>query len=111
MLGTREAGETGCECAEARIRAEHYVISDNAEKRGTVADDEAEIKPALKEHTDNYQRGDDAAICHANNRSHIQPRYPHREHKGRTDNRNNYRKHFLSRIEFYLFFQFMTSLG
>lgn len=48
MLRARKSRKTGSERAESRIRAENYVISDNAEQRGAIADKKAEIKPALK---------------------------------------------------------------
>lgn len=48
MLRARKSRKTGSERAEARIRAENYVISDNAEQRGTVADKKAEIKSTLE---------------------------------------------------------------
>ena len=109
MLRARKSRKTGSERAEARIRAENYVISDNAEQRGAIADKKAEIKSTLEKHTDNYKRGHNAAKSHTDDRCHIEPRYPHREHECGTDNADDYREHFLSGIKFYLFLQFMTS--
>ena len=109
MLRARKSRKTGSERAEARIRAENYVISDNAEQRGAVADKKAEIKSTLEKHTDNYKRGHNAAKSHTDDRCHIEPRYPHREHECGTDNADDYREHFLSGIKFYLFLQIMTS--
>ena len=96
MLRARKSRKTGSERAEARIRAENYVISDNAEQRGAIADKKTEIKPALEEHTDNYKRGHNAAKSHADDRGHIEPCYPHRKHECSTDNADDYREHFLS---------------
>ena len=95
MLRARKSRKTGSERAEARIRAENYVISDNAEQRSAVADKKAEIKSALEEHTDNYKRGHNAAKAHADDRGHIEPCYPHRKHECSTDNADDYREHFL----------------
>ena len=96
MLRTRKSRKAGSERAESRIRAENYVISDNAEQRGAIADKKAEIKPALKKHTDNYKRRHNAAKSHADDRGHIEPCYPHRKHECSTDNADDYREHFLS---------------